>query len=64
MTAAERQVHPIHWGSRLTRIGAELVRSGCTEEEALRILDCWFDSNVQDPCCATEAMDYFLEGSS
>ena len=62
MTTAERQVYSAQAGTRLTRLGAGLVRLGCTEKEALRILDYWFEVNVQYPSCAAEALDYYLEG--
>ena len=60
MTLAERQVHSTNAETRGSRISAELIQLGYTEEEARKILGYWFDANVQDPCCASEAVEYYM----
>ena len=62
MTEALHDVHQLSHGVHLRPVFLELFDRGYTRAEAEAIQAAWYDTNVEDPCCAAEAEQYYLEG--
>ena len=61
LTEAVHRVHETREGVRLRSAFLGLIDRGYTHAEVELIQAAWYDVNVQDPCCAVEAEQYYLE---